>query len=404
MRKADAVRQCLNHESQKHNASPVQESFTFDLQKVLSVPKLTTSEAYYCRQLSVYNLGIHNLNSGEGLMHVWDETVASRGAEEISSCLLKYGGDRAAAGIEVINAYSDACGGQNRNFKVVLMWMYICLTTDIVEINHRFMVSGHSFLPNDADFGVIERAAKKAEIYISDQWCDIIETCKRTNPFKVVRMQPDFFKSVSELAKAVTVRKTAEDGSKVEWMKIQWINIRKCEPLKMFFKYAVQDDIPFTCVSFKKKAREQTQFNGPLKQLHEQQPRRLSQEKVRDVNKLLKYLPLVYHSWYSKLEANTVHTAVHMCEDELLGQSDTETVGAEQEVTAVTLEELQQSFPQEEFHAESSATYCRLQPKRKCRDWISLCGMMDTDMRTVSVTRLSTVTIPYVLHCKCTSS
>lgn len=62
----------------------------------------------------------------------------------------------------VINAYSDACGGQNRNYKIVLIWMYFCTATNVTEINHKLMVSGHSYLPNDADFGVIERATKKA--------------------------------------------------------------------------------------------------------------------------------------------------------------------------------------------------------------------------------------------------
>ena len=369
LRKADAVRQCLKNESKKCNGSPIQESFTFDLQKVLSVPRLTTSEAYYCRQVSVYNLGIHNLSTGEGLMHVWDETVASRGAEEISSCLLKYCSDRAASGVQVINAFSDACGGQNRNFKVVLISMYLCLTTDIVEINHRFMISGHSYLPNDADFGVIERATVKTDIFVPEQWCEVIKKCKRSsNKFQVVPMKPELFKSVSKLAKAVTVRKTTEDGSKVEWMKIQWISIRKSEPLKMFFKYTVQDDAVFSCVSFKKMACGQTEFTDPLTQLYEQQPRALSQEKVKDAKKLLKYVPQVYHLWYCRLEANTVDTAIHMYEDELLGQSDVKANEADQEVTSVSDEVLpQHTVASAVFSVDFSMPYCRSQPRRKCR-------------------------------------
>ena len=55
LRKAEAARTALNVEEQ--NASG-HEAFTFDLQKVLSLPRLTTNEVYYCRQLSVYNIGI----------------------------------------------------------------------------------------------------------------------------------------------------------------------------------------------------------------------------------------------------------------------------------------------------------------------------------------------------------
>ena len=164
---------------------------------------------------------------------------------------------------------------------------------------------------------------------------------------------------------AVTVRKTTEDGSKVEWMKIQWISIRKSEPLKMFFKYTVQDDAVFSCVSFKKKAFGQTEFTDPLTQLYEQQPRALSQEKVKDAKKLLKYVPQVYHLWYCRLEANTVDTAIHMYEDKLLGQSEDE---ANQEVRSVSDEVLpQHTVASEVFSVDFSVPYCRSQPRRKCR-------------------------------------
>ena len=34
------------------------------------------------------------------------------------------------------------------------------------KIDHKFLVSGHIFLPNDADFGVIERTTKKSALYV----------------------------------------------------------------------------------------------------------------------------------------------------------------------------------------------------------------------------------------------
>ena len=208
MRKAETARKSLNVEKDRVSVSDY-EAFTFDLQKVMCLPKLTTNGVYYCRQLSVYNLGIHSMSSDEGIMHVWDESVASRGADEISSCLLKYCNEKADAGVRVISAYSDACGGQNRNYKVLLMWMHICRTTEICEINHSFMVSGHSYLPNDADFGVIERAGNKTtEIFIPEQWCSVIEKCNRKKPVHVVCMQPNMFKSINEISKAVTIRKS----------------------------------------------------------------------------------------------------------------------------------------------------------------------------------------------------
>jgi len=298
LRKAEIVRSHIQIDREMTQASTDHDSFTFDLQKVFSAPSVSASEAYYCRQLNVYNLGIHSLTTNHAYMHVWDESVASRGAEDIASCLMRYCSEKANAGVTRLSAYSDACGGQNRNYKVALMWMHICMSTAIELIDHKFMVSGHSFLPNDSDFGVIEKATVKDinNIHIPEQWYQTIEQCKRKEvAFKVVRMQQNDFVSITELAKYATIRKTDDNGQKVEWLKIQHIQIRKDMPMKMFYKYSVQDDLPFDCVSFVRKGRPLKQYS--LKLLHSE-PRPLSVEKANDLKKLLKYVPPAHHSFY----------------------------------------------------------------------------------------------------------
>ena len=303
MRKADSVRSCLKKDREIRVTKPHQDAFTFDLQKAFSVPYLSANEAYYCRQLSVYNLGVHSLSTQQAVMHVWNETVASRGAEDIASCLLRYCTEKASAGVTSLRAYSDACGGQNRNSKLVMMWMYICMTTAIEKIDHKFMVSGDSFLPNDSDFGVIEKMAVKHvnDICVPEQWFRLIEKCKRNRPFQVVRMEQQDFVSVGELAKYVTVRKLDEDGNKVEWLKIQHIQIRKEAPLKMYYKYSVQDELPFSCLSFVRKGRVLKQ-DFTLK-LFYSKPRQVSHEKANDILKLLKYVPPIHHSLYEAVVA-----------------------------------------------------------------------------------------------------
>ena len=306
LRKAENVRSCINGHNEIGLTKPDHDAFTFDLQKVFSVPYLSANEAYYCRQLSVYNLGVHSLSTQQAVMHVWNETTASRGAQDIASCLFRYCSDKAAVGVTSLHAYSDACGGQNRNSKVVLMWMHICMSTTIRQIDHKFMVTGHSFLPNDSDFGVIEKLAAKHvnDIHVPEDWCALIERCRRGQRYQVVRMQQQDFLSISELAKYVTVRKLDEDGNKVEWLKIQHIQIRKEEPLKMYYKYSVQDDMPFSCVSFSRKGRP-LKHDYVLKTLYSE-PRRLSAEKANDLRKLLKYVPPVHNSFY---DAILLHTA-----------------------------------------------------------------------------------------------
>lgn len=55
----------------------------FDLQKTFPLPKLTTGEAYYKRQLTVFNFGIHDFSTQQGYMYTWHEGIASRGAQEV---------------------------------------------------------------------------------------------------------------------------------------------------------------------------------------------------------------------------------------------------------------------------------------------------------------------------------
>ena len=66
----------------------------------------------------VYNLGFHNFHDDNVKMYVWDETTASRCAQEVASCILAHMQDITTQ--KHVIAYSDACSGQNRNIKVTL--------------------------------------------------------------------------------------------------------------------------------------------------------------------------------------------------------------------------------------------------------------------------------------------
>lgn len=53
---------------------------------------------------------------------------------------------------------------------------------DIGIINHKFLVSEHSYLPNDGELGIIENVSRRNElIYDPDQSIDIIKNAKHKN-------------------------------------------------------------------------------------------------------------------------------------------------------------------------------------------------------------------------------
>lgn len=74
----------------KKRASELYYMAMFDLQKALPYPKLSTSIAYYKRNMYVYNFGIPSFNNENSFMYCWDETEGGRGSQEIAIALAKH--------------------------------------------------------------------------------------------------------------------------------------------------------------------------------------------------------------------------------------------------------------------------------------------------------------------------
>ena len=175
--------------------------FTFDLQQSLPTPKLSTNVVFYKRQLWTYNFGIHECASEKGYMYVWPECNGSRGSQEIASCLLKHF-TMANSQAHHLIVYSDACGGQNRNINIACFWLYIVANPrfSYTSVDHKFMISGHSYLPNDRDFGSIEKENRKTQhIFIPDDWCTLIQNARHKNPFVVTKMSTNDFSSINNV-------------------------------------------------------------------------------------------------------------------------------------------------------------------------------------------------------------
>lgn len=152
-RKAERAYHELREDTAKCQSDLAVDALTFDLEQALPTPLLTVNVVYYKRQLWTYNLGIHCSRSGTGFMHMWDESQASRGSQEVGSCLRTYLKEHPTTAKHLI-LYSDSCGGQNRNINMACLLLHIACSDDYSydSIDHKFMISGHSYLPNDRDF------------------------------------------------------------------------------------------------------------------------------------------------------------------------------------------------------------------------------------------------------------
>ena len=213
---------------------------TFDLEQSLPTPKLSTNLVFYKRQMWTYNLGIHDCSNEMGYMCMWPECVASRGSQEISSCSLKYFRLRQSAASHLI-LFGDACGGQNRNINIACLWMYVVSSPDFSYslIDHKFMISGHSYLPNDRDFGSIEKANRRTQhVYVPEDWCNLVENARRQNAFHVIRITTEDFVSTRNVRSEIVYRKTNTNGNKVEWLNIRWLQVSKDKPFEIQYRYS----------------------------------------------------------------------------------------------------------------------------------------------------------------------
>nr|XP_047139760.1 uncharacterized protein LOC124815282 [Hydra vulgaris] len=238
LRKADLARQQITDAKEAVKDDASQLVICFDLQKMLPSPVLTCSKVYYSRQLWTYNFCVHNLGNDNASMFMWHEAQATRGCEEMLSCLLRLVSTLPTR-VKKITMFSDNAGGQNKSRFTVKFWMYIVRTTHIEEVDHKYLLSGHSFNDCDRNFGTIERARRNigTGIFVPEHWMDV--TAKSSKRFLVVNMKDQDFISLQPLedhyVKAVT-------GIRC----MQWLKFKKSDPDTLFYKTTFNTDMPFS--------------------------------------------------------------------------------------------------------------------------------------------------------------
>ena len=178
----------------------------FDLQQTLPTPKLSSGRQFYKRKVWTYNFCIHNIKTGEATMYLWNETQGKRGSAEIARCLQHYISNYLDLNVKYLKLFSDNCPGQNKNINMVLACLQQIHEGRFNKIEHFFMIPGHSYLPCDRDFGHIEKKIKEVEVFSQPNYATIIEASRRTNPFKVINMEREWFLDIEVLQTWITNR------------------------------------------------------------------------------------------------------------------------------------------------------------------------------------------------------
>ena len=184
------------------------ETISFDFKQNIPYPHLPVGEIFYARQLWLYIFGITSGKTGKCTIYAWTESEGKRGSNEVITCVNHYIENHIDPSVKNLFVFTDGCKGQNNNYGVLHYWQTLVLKGRFERIEHRLPIRGHSFLPCDRNFGVIERIQRKEEtVEWSSAWLDKIRSKFEVHEMKglfrnfVESMQPYFKKTTATKGK-----------------------------------------------------------------------------------------------------------------------------------------------------------------------------------------------------------
>lgn len=278
------------------------EVLCFDYQQNMPLPHIPSGDVFYKRQLWVYNFCVHSAKTGESKFYMYDEITAKKGCNEVVSFLLHYLENFLPPTVRDLYLFSDNCFSQNKNSVLVhFLHTFINITASNIRlIVHQFPEPGHSFLPCDRSFGLIEKEKRKKEVvYIPKGWRDLVKNTSRK--FTVIEVTQDIFLNFSEHFKSFLKKSTT--NSKKEKFTISKYRVFKYEKSNVV-KCSITTGITlFSDFVFKKSSAP---YSLPSEKLYNSYPLPINQKKLENVRSLAeKYVPK-NDQWYYDIVFNAV--------------------------------------------------------------------------------------------------
>ena len=111
---------------------------------------------------------------------------------------------------------------------MICFWSKLVNKGQFTRIDHKFLVRGHTYLPNDQDFAHIEKGKDSAMVHLPEDWEKIIQEACPAKPFLIQRMDKKFF-NFAPLIKQFTMRKKDTAGAAVLISNANWLNFGEGE-------------------------------------------------------------------------------------------------------------------------------------------------------------------------------
>lgn len=158
----------------------------FDFGQNLPLPKINVSDQFYRRLIWLHIFNVHFYNQDNSYMFMFMEGYFKKGANTVcnfvSHSILN---EFKSQSYNQIFIFSDACGGQNRNYCMV---GFLSLLSEHLqlEIHHLYPVRGHSYCQCDRNFGLYGKKKNKMQkIETEQEYIDLVRN-SRSKPFIIV--------------------------------------------------------------------------------------------------------------------------------------------------------------------------------------------------------------------------
>ena len=187
IRRKDLARKEKRKDKMRAQDDPKFVCIIVDMAQVTPCPKASASEFYYISKLNCFNYSVYNLGTSDGTCYLWDQTTAKRGATECASGLIHYLTKCVSSGVTTVSIWSDTCRGQNRNQLLSSMLLSVVndQSNNITKVSQKYFESGHSQSEVDTVHSAIETAAENADIYLLNEWGNIVRLARPDQQYNV---------------------------------------------------------------------------------------------------------------------------------------------------------------------------------------------------------------------------
>lgn len=273
------------------------ETICFDYQKNMPLPSTPSCDMFYSRQLWEYSFCIHVASTGHSYFYMYDETCGKKTPSEVISFLHHFIRNILDKNVEIVYIFSDNCSAQNKNHSMVQYLYTLVFNETFKKIVHMFPVPGHSFLPCDRSFGIVEKQKKKHErLYLPSDWEKLVKGTSKK--FHVINVTQDLFLNFPfHFKKLFNTNVKSSDKSKYSISKYRSFEysaehkdvVRCSTSLSDLITYDFKIKKPGAILTFP----EDKLYNAPLS---------IKSEKYKDVMKLSrKYVPPSDMWFYNQL-------------------------------------------------------------------------------------------------------